>query len=266
MATAELHVNGTTVRIGYDDTGGDGPAVLFSHGFLMDRTMFAVQVQDLSDTYRCVSWDERGFGETEAPGPFTYWDSAADAVALLDHLGIERAAFVGMSQGGFLSLRAALASPDRVAGICLIDSAADTDDEDTLAGYRQMLDALTGDDDDTWEAVAQIVAGLILGDPALEAEWLPKWRARRGTTDLRIPGETLLGRDDISDRLGEIRCPVLSIHGTDDQAVSLERGRAVQERVPNPSGLVEIQGAAHAPNMTHPDQVNPALRGWLATL
>ncbi|HHC07507.1 MAG TPA: alpha/beta hydrolase, partial [Actinobacteria bacterium] len=111
MPVAE--VNGQ--RIAYDDTGGDGPALLFSHGFLMDRTMFDHQVAALSDRYRCITWDERGFGETPAEEPFTYWDSADDAVALLDHLGVDRAAFIGMSQGGYLSLRAALAHPDRVA-------------------------------------------------------------------------------------------------------------------------------------------------------
>ena len=56
--------------------------------------------------------DERGFGGTRAPGPFTYWDSANDALALLDHLGIESAVFTGMSQGGFLSMRAALTTPE----------------------------------------------------------------------------------------------------------------------------------------------------------
>src|SRR5246127_231698 len=104
------------IEINYTDSGGTGPAVVFSHGFLMDHTMFDQQVAALTPEYRVIAWDERGHGGTRATGPFTYWDSAADALALLDHLGIERAVLAGMSQGGFLSLRAALAAPDRVRG------------------------------------------------------------------------------------------------------------------------------------------------------
>ena len=106
MSTQTAPING--VDITFVDSGGTGPAVLLSHGFLMDHTMFDAQVEALAPQYRCVRWDERGFGATPAPGPFTYWDSADDAVGLLDHLGIDEAVFVGMSQGGFLSLRAAL--------------------------------------------------------------------------------------------------------------------------------------------------------------
>src|ERR1700722_2056553 len=76
----------------FEDTGGDGPAVIFSHGFLMDREMFADNIAALVPAYRCVSWDQRGFGRTGAVDtPFTYWDSARDLLGLLDHLGIERA-------------------------------------------------------------------------------------------------------------------------------------------------------------------------------
>ena len=115
MPVAE--VNGQ--KINYADSGGDGQSVIFSHGFLMDQSMFDTQVEALGADYRCVVWDERGFGETPVDDSFSYWDSANDAVALLDHLGIEKAVFVGMSQGGFLSLRAALAHPARVAGIVM---------------------------------------------------------------------------------------------------------------------------------------------------
>src|SRR3954451_22242566 len=102
-------VNGQ--HIYFEDSGGDGAAVIFSHGFLMDHEMFEPQVAALSDEFRCISWDERGFGQTEANADFTYWDSADDALALLSHLGVDRAFVVGMSQGGFLSLRAALRAP-----------------------------------------------------------------------------------------------------------------------------------------------------------
>lgn len=256
-------VNGTDIH--YTDTGGDGPAILFSHGFLMNHTMFEPQIAALSDDYRCVAWDERGFGATRAPGEFTYWDSADDALALLDHLGIEQAVLVGMSQGGFLSLRAALRAPERVRGLVLIDSAADVDDAATIEGYQGMLHVFGHGTDEERAGVFQIVAGLILGDEALAAEWIPVWE-QLDRAQLVTAGGALLGRDDISDRVGEIGCPILAIHGHDDQAISLDRAQALADAAVDHRGIVVVDGAAHAPNMTHPEQVNAALREFLAAL
>ena len=263
MATAEI--NGIPIR--YEDSGGDGPAVLFSHGFLMDHTMFDAQVEALAGGYRCIRWDGRGFGDTPAPEPFTYWDSAADAAALLDHLGVEEAVWVGMSQGGSLSLRGALTQPDQVRAIVLIDSEAGVDAPEVIEGYRGMVATFEGDDDDAAEAVFQIVAGLILGTEELAAQWIPKWRARRAAgTPMEHAAGALLGRDDITDRLGEIECPLLVIHGTADQAIPLAHGTAVEAAVPDGRGVVEVDGAAHAPNMSHPEVVNPALAEFLGSL
>lgn len=261
MTTAT--VNGIDIQ--YRDSGGDGPAVLFSHGFLMDHTMFDEQVAALADEFRCIAWDERGFGATRATGPFSYWDSADDALGLLDHLGIDRAVFVGMSQGGFLSLRAALRAPDRVAGLVLIDSAADVDDAATIEGYQGMLHVFEHGSADERAAVFEVVSGLILGDAALAAEWIPRWE-RIDRQQLVIAGGALLGRDDISDRAGEIRCPVLTVHGTADQAITLDRAEQLAAALPDHRGVVTVEGAAHAPNMTHPDQVNAALLGFLRTV
>ena len=79
-------VNGQNLY--YEDTGGTGPAIIFSHGLMMDHEMFAPQVEALSGQYRCITWDERGHGQTagETLAPFSYYDSADDLVALLDYL------------------------------------------------------------------------------------------------------------------------------------------------------------------------------------
>ena len=67
-----------------------------------------------------ITWDQRGFGQTEFDSqPFTYWDSADDCLGLLDHLQLDRAVIGGMSQGGFVALRAALKAPERVRALIL---------------------------------------------------------------------------------------------------------------------------------------------------
>jgi len=253
------NINGQ--QIAFSDSGGSGPAVIFSHGFLMDRTMFDQQVAALSETFRCIAWDERGFGETVATEPFTYWDSADDAVALLDHLGIETAVFVGMSQGGFLSLRAALAYPERVKALCLIDSEPGIDGPETIEGYRGMIGHWTSGE--PLGEVGAMVAGLLFGESDIAATWVKIWESR-DRSQIAIAGEALLGRDDVTDRMGEITGPVLSIHGEEDQAVPIAKADALQAMVSDGRGVVRVEGAAHSPNMTHPEVVNPALAKFLA--
>lgn len=108
-----IDANGS--RLYYEDTGGSGPAVIFSHGLLMDGDMFAPQVEALRTTYWCITWDQRGFGRTgPASEPFTYWTSARDVLDIMSSLNIEAASLAGLSQGGFLSMRAALLAPERV--------------------------------------------------------------------------------------------------------------------------------------------------------
>lgn len=247
-------------RIHYRDTGGDGPPVVFSHGFLMDQSMFDPQVEALAGRYRVITWDERAFGETTYDGTsFTYWDSAADVIGLLDHLGIDRAVLAGMSQGGFLSLRAALAAPERVRALILLDSQAGVEDPEVQEAYAGMID--------TWvnvgpvDELSEIVANIIIAVPEINATWIAKWK-ERPTAPMRHAGECLLGRDDITGRLGEITCPALVIHGVDDTAITMERAEIMAAGLVGAGPVVAVPGA-HAANLTHPGPVNAAILEFL---
>ena len=252
-------VNGQRIR--FEDSGGDGPALILAHGFLMDREMFAPQVQALDGEFRVITWDERGFGESEFDGqPFTYWDSARDCLGLLNHLQIERAVVGGMSQGGFLSLRAALLAPERVRALVLIDTQAGVEDPQRLPAYRQMQQ--------TWlehgpvDELAQTIADLIIGEPELNAVWIEKWR-RLPRESMKAPADCLFERDDISERLGEIGCPAIVFHGTADRSIEMELAEQLCSGLQGCSGVVRIEGAPHAANLTHPEQVNGPLRDFL---
>jgi 3-oxoadipate enol-lactonase len=261
MATAT--VNGITIS--YTDSGGDGPAVVLSHGYLMDSSMFDPQVAALAPEYRVITWDERGHGSTPATGPFSYWDSASDVIGLLDHLGIEQAVLGGMSQGGFLSLRAALKAPDRARALILIDSQAGLENPDVAPAYEQM--------EQTWmdhgpAPVQDIVASIILGPPDGPVDYQP-WFAKWAAADrdgLRLAFRCLMDRDDITGRLGEISCPALILHGTADAAIPMERAEAVRTGLAGPVTLVSVEGGSHAANLSHPDEVNLAMLKFLRSL
>ena len=223
-------VNGQ--RLYYEDTGGDGPPVILAHGFLMDRSMFDRQIEVLAPTYRVVTWDERGFGQTESDDqPFTYWDSARDLLGLMDHLGIERAVVGGMSQGGFLSLRAALLAPQRVRALILLDTAA-TAQRPEVAEQEQQMAAMWLEHGPVDE-LTNAVADLIIADPVESQRWLAMWKARPKEL-MRHPSACLFGRDDLTDRLGDITCPALVVHGVDDKALPMEDAHLLAAVCPAP--------------------------------
>ena len=252
-------------KLYYEDTGGNGPAVIFSHGLLMDQSMFAPQVAALRDRYRCIGWDERGHGRTagDALAPFSYYDSADDLAALLRHLGIEQAVLAGMSQGGFLSLRCALRHPQLVRGLILIDTQSGLEDPAKLPGYQQMMAVWSTQG--LPDAIADTIEHIILGqnwDGA--AAWKAKWRTWKPVNLLQC-FHTLGERDDVTSKLAQIKAPALVIHGDLDMAIPLERAKILAEGLPQ-AQLAVIKGGGHAANLTHPDQVNPHIEKFLAGL
>jgi len=259
-ATAD--VNGVTLA--FDDTGGDGPVVMLSHGFLMDRTMFDDQVAALRPDYRVITWDGRGFGQTVYDErPFTYWDSARDWLALMEHLEIERAVLGGMSQGGFIALRAALLDPDRVRGLILLSTQAGPEDADVIPVYQDMIDAWL--DAGPTQEQAEVSAELILGHPELSAVWTAVWM-ERPPEELRNPAQTLVQREGIEHRLEEITVPALVVHGTADASISMDKAQRMADGLVGCSGVVAVEGGTHAANMTHPGEVNAAILDFLAGL
>lgn len=253
-------------RIHYEDTGGAGLSLVLSHGFLYDATMFDAQLRQLRPRHRVITWDQRGHGETVATSePFSFWDSADDLAALLDHLAIKRAVVGGMSQGGFVSLRFALRYPERTAGLVLIDTQAGTEDPEKAQQYDLMHDVWvsTGPTDQLTAMVAAIIVGNNLPE---SADWIAKWKARQPQSLTQIY-RALMDRDDITPRLGEIRAPALVIHGTEDAAIDMALADRLCAGLSGcKGGVLRIQGGSHSSNITHPEAVNQAIEEFLGTL
>ena len=259
-----LHkINGQWIN--YEDTGGNGAPLVLAHGLLMDHEMFAPQIEARSSDCRIITWDARCHGETETTdGSFTYWDLADDLRGLLDHLGIQKAVIGGMSQGGFVALRFALRYPDRVSGLILLSTQAGAEAPDQVATYEAMLDV--------WEEgglndqLAEAIAAIILGNNWSGREvWIAKWR--QWTRSLLRPAfQALVSREDLHHRLGEIGAPAMVIHGTADAAIDIERAERLRSGLANCQPLIEIEGAGHACNLTHPKLVNLAVQQFLGEL
>ena len=258
-------VNG--IQVSYADSGGDGPAVVLSHGYLMDASMFDAQVAALAPEYRVITWDQRGHGGTPAPGPFALG------------LGPRRAGPAGPPRhragrprrhvpGRLPEPAGRAAGAAAGAGLVLIDSQAGTEEEASRPGYEQLhqmwLDQGPG-------PVQEIVAAIILG-PGRWDNWYAKWAgqyaqlAPGSLSQLTWSFRCLMDRDDITGRLGEVTCPALIVHGSQDAAIALARAEKMRDGLADPTEFTLIDGAPHASNVTHPGAVNAEIANFLHAL
>ncbi|MGI5499594.1 alpha/beta fold hydrolase [Lentzea sp. CA-135723] len=248
--------------VSYVDHGGDGPAVVLLHSFLMDVTMWAPQVAAFGDRYRLIAIDERGHGDTPATGPFDHWDVARDALAVLDALDVPRAAVIGTSQGGFAALRVALLAPGRVTALALLGTSGEPEDEQVAAAYDQLAEVWIAQGP---ESVIEAVAKICLGDYD-PADWTPKWSAVEPAR-LRLIMSALVSREGVLDQVGAIDVPALVLHGTADLAYPFAKAEALVAALPQAEPLVLVDGGAHFLSLTHAGDVNPHLERFLgATL
>lgn len=246
--------------IHFEDTGGDGPAVVLGHGFLMDQTMFDPVVEAIGDAFRVVRWDARGFGQSGWNGrPHDPWVHAADIAALMDELGIERAFVGGMSQGGYSALRFALRHPERTRGLVLLSTMSGPTSPDTIAFYRQNVETLRGHG--MVPPLLEGTANALLGAREHWEPWVTRWKAY---DPMHVAGamEALIARDDVSGRLGEIQAPVFIAHGTEDGGMPIDAAHFLAEKLPA-DGVLELEGGAHAAAFTHAPQLVGPLRAFL---
>ncbi|QCC57570.1 alpha/beta hydrolase [Natrinema thermotolerans] len=245
---------------------GEGQPVVFAHGTLMDRTMFAPQLEALRDEYRAVAYDLRARTDRYAPG-YDLWDLADDCDALLDGIGEDSAVIAGMSMGGFMGLRFALEYPERVDGLILIDSMATPHPEDERAEYEALVEPY----EDTLEPMPREIAegstAELFGEttheetPELVEAWVDRWATYPGRA-VHYELNSWLGREDVTDRLSEIDVPVLIVHGEEDPSIAPAQAEPMLEELPD-AEMELIPEAGHTSNLEGPDETNEAIRSFL---
>ncbi|MBL8491446.1 MAG: alpha/beta fold hydrolase, partial [Rhodocyclaceae bacterium] len=116
----KANVNGIAVEYQVE---GTGPWVMLSHSLSTDRSMWDEQASVLASRHSVLRYDTRGHGGTDVPpAPYRFDDLAADALGLLDALGIDRVRFVGLSMGGMIGQHLALMAPERLDRMAICSS------------------------------------------------------------------------------------------------------------------------------------------------
>lgn len=252
-------------RYAYDDEGSGSPIVML-HGILMNRSMWDAQIEAFRGAHRMIAIDAPGHGGSAGVEVgIDFWGWADMVCGVLDQLGVEHAIWCGQSMGGFTTFRAALAHPDRVAGVILIDTQAHSEDADKKAQYEALLEVAL--QDGISEDLALMVQTLIFSQSYTAKPGSELWRKKLMEVDIPAAHGMLravFDRDDVHDRLGEITQPAVVIHGLEELAIEPERAEEVARILGAP--YVPIAGAGHASPVEDPDAVNAAISDFLARL
>ncbi len=244
------------VRIAYR-VSGKGPSIIFGHSLLCDGRMWDGVIEALGGRYTIYNVDARGHGGSTAPGPFTLEDLADDWRALLDHEKISRALLCGLSMGGMTAMRLALASPERVRALALLDTSADPQPAWERVKFRAMAEIVRrfGHLKFLYGEVEKVMFGR-----ASRTEQRALVDAQMERFREQVPGEVywavraVIDRGSIHARLPSLRVPARVIVGADDRATPPDRSRRIAAQLAGAS-LVEIARAGHLSALEFPGEL-----------
>lgn len=258
-----IRANGTALY--YEDTGGSGAPVVFSHGLLWNSSLFAPQIAVLKERYRCIAYDHRGQGRSadDVGRSISMETVTEDAAALIEKLCIGPVHFCGLSLGGIVGMRLGIGRPDLIRSLLLLDTTADAEPyklkyKAMTAVFRMLGIGLIA------PAVMRALYGkTALSDPARadeRQEWMQQlimnrnsiWRAANG----------VLERKSIVGELGKITAPTLVMVGDEDTSTP----KALADRIVgaiSQAKLIVIPGAGHGSTLEQPAIVTAAIGAFL---
>ncbi|HEX8917359.1 MAG TPA: alpha/beta fold hydrolase [Chloroflexota bacterium] len=256
------HVAGT--RLFYEVAGTGTPVVLI-HGFSLDSRMWDDQMDAFAARHQVIRYDMRGTGRSSLPGAESYTESG-DLKALLDHLGVESAAIVGLSAGGGVALDFALTYPEAARALVLVDS--------NVGGWTWsarwddgVVPVWSAARDDGIEAAKERWLALPLFTPALTQPDVAR-RLKDMVSDysgwhwLHDNPQQSLDPPAIQ-HLGDIACPTLIVIGERDEPDFHAIATAFQQGIPHAETAV-IPAAGHMSNMEAPAQFNDIVLRFLS--
>lgn len=257
--TAEI--NGAHI---YYEVAGSGPPLLLIHGYPLSSQLFREQAEGLSDLYRVITPDLRGFGESEAPDSEASIETyAEDMLALMDHLEIEQAVIGGHSMGGMATLEMYRQAPERFLGMLLINTTAAAPTivgQNLWRGFAEQAEA-EGVKSLVPELLDEMLSGMSRANDKELVETMTEVIEQASVEGAVGGGNALADREDYSDLLARIEVPVLILVGREDTVTPVMLAEKLEQGIPN-SHLVVIDDASHVSVIEKPDEANEAIRSW----
>ncbi len=241
---------------------GSGPAVILLHGLGGDNSSWTPTIAPLAAKFRVLAPDQIGFGRSDKP-MLNY--RVATLVDFLDgfmkQVGAERASLVGNSLGGFAAAAFALAHPEKVDRLVLVDAAGFAMPKDFDPRIVSALNPSTR------EQVKDILSLIFYGkqftsDAAVDMMFARRVQAGDGYTVQRFIDSIARGEDLLDGRLGGIKQPTLIVWGREDKLTPMWMAERFKKEI-NGAALVVLDKCGHVPQLEKAAEFNAALMKFL---
>jgi 3-oxoadipate enol-lactonase len=247
--------------IPHHEVTGDGPPLVLANSLGTTLEMWDAQVGPLSERFRVIRYDTRGHGRSDVPpGPYTIAELGGDAIDLLDHLGIERAHFAGVSLGGMTGMWLAINAPERVDRLVLICTSAKMAPPEMWADRAKLVR------EQGPEAIVDATFERWFTEGYRSSHDLGRWRAMF----VGVPAEgyasccTIIETMDQTDGLPNISAPTLIIGGAQDlSAPPPEHAAVLAGAIPH-ARLEVLDPAGHMAAIERADVVTQLILDHLA--
>ncbi len=255
---------------------GEGPAIVFIHGLGASWQSWLEQMPELATDHRVVAMDLPGFGYSEMPREDISIESYARwTIKLMDALGIESAAVIGNSMGGFVSAELAIKFPERVQRLVFVSAAIFWQNRrraQPLVQLARLSDAVVAralvratDDIATRRRLRYAaLASAGFRYPQYISDELAHEMVRSARrTDGFLPALEALAGYDLVEELPKISCPTLIVWGAHDQLVSVRDAERLEDLIPDSRREV-FERTGHVAMLERPERFNRLLREFLA--
>jgi len=260
------------VKLYYEEVGRGAP-ILFVHEFAGDHRSWEPQLRELGKRYRCIAYAARGYKPSDISDDaraYSYKHVMRDAIAVLDHLRIEKAHLIGLSMGGYTVLQVALNHPDRVRSLVLAGTGSGSERWYTEAFHKRSRDLAAQFEREGSGLVAQTYgrsASRIpfeLKDPRGFAEFSRQLAGHDAQGSARMSRGFQGARPSLYDFEKEIRAlttPALIVVGDEDERC-IEPALFLKDAI-SASGLTVFPKTGHVVNLEEPDLFNYVVSDFL---
>jgi 3-oxoadipate enol-lactonase len=262
---SRMTVNGVSLAV---ERRGEGPAILFVHGYPLDRTLWAHQLAHLEGWQR-IAVDLRGFGLSDAPDlGYSLPTYADDLAALLDALQVDDVVLCGLSMGGYVAFEFLRRYRERVRGLVLMDTRAEADSPEVRRARDQQISLAR---EQGAAVIAETMVARMLAPDTLRRNPTLAEQVRAMMVATPVPGITgalaaMRDRPDSTTLLGSLEgLPTLVMVGEQDEMTPPASHEAMAAAIPG-AKLAVIPGAGHLPPLEMPEAVTHVLAAFLRNL
>lgn len=267
MTFIPKNITANGINVSYLDEGtSSGLPLIFIHGFPFNKEMWTSQLTALSDNHRCIAYDVRGHGGSEAgAAQFGIPQFADDLFSIMDTLKIEKAIVVGLSMGGYIALHAVEKNATRLAGLILCDTQCAADTQEGVDKRKKTIAFIqkNGLEVYTEESLKNLFAPASLQSKNEKVSFIKNTILSTKPDNICLTLQALADRKEKCTVLKDINVPVLILVGKEDKITSPEAAEKMHREI-NGAEIGILDGAGHLSNLENPAGFNERIRSFLA--